>query len=290
MIRLSELALTQWDGDCSAAQQSAALQALEDGQVVLLPQLRFDVQQEASLLQDMNTCSSRAKNICWDAKRGVRGHDEGHDTTMLAAMLERYATQTRKLLTNLLPSYAPQLQQGKTSFRPVEIAGRSISWRKDDTRLHVDSFPASPTHGKRILRVFSNINPDGAPRLWKLGAPFGQVAQHFLPRTPKPRATTATLLRWLKLTKTLRTPYDHYMLQLHDGMKADRAYQEQVEQYTHAFASGQTWMVYTDLVSHAALRGQHALEQTWLLPVAAMADPAKSPLSILEAQLGRRLV
>ena len=35
------------------------------------------------------------------------------------------------------------------------------TWRKDDTRLHVDSFPATPSGGRRILRVFSNVNPDG---------------------------------------------------------------------------------------------------------------------------------
>src|SRR5476649_41031 len=290
MVNLTELALAHWDDSCSAAQQSAALQALEDGHVLLLPRLNFDVQQETSLLGEMNAMAGKAKSISWDATRGVRGHGASHDATLLAAMMERYATQTRTLLSNLLPTYASQLQQGKTSFRPVEIAGRSLSWRKDDTRLHVDSFPSSPTHGRRILRVFSNINQHGAPRVWKLGAPFTQVAQHFLPTTPKPSAAAAALLRWMKVTKTLRTPYDHYMLQLHDRMKADLAYQAHAEQYTHEFAPGQTWMVYTDLVSHAALRGQYALEQTWLLPVEAMGDPAKSPLAILESQLERSLV
>ncbi|MBB5609702.1 MULTISPECIES: Kdo hydroxylase family protein [unclassified Janthinobacterium] len=290
MATLTELALTHWEDSCSAEQQNTALQALEDGHVVLLPQLSFDMQQEASLLNDISTMSGKTKSISWDAARGVRGQGDAYDAGLLASMLERYAVQTRTLLSNLLPTYASQLQQGNTSFRPAEIAGRSMSWRKDDTRLHVDSFPSSPTHGKRILRVFSNINPHGAPRVWKLGAPFSQVAQHFLPAMPKPSAATAALLRWIKVTKSLRTPYDHYMLQLHDRMKADLAYQAQVEQYTHAFAPGQTWMVYTDLVSHAALRGQHALEQTWLLPVAAMGDPAKSPLAILENQLGRSLV
>ena len=290
MATLTELPITHWDDSCSTEQQNTALQALEDGHVVLLPQLSFDMQQEASLLNDINTMSGKTKSISWDAKRGVRGHGEAYDAGLLASMLERYAVQTRTLLSKLLPIYTSQLQQGSTSYRPAEIAGRNMSWRKDDTRLHVDSFPSSPTHGKRILRVFSNINPHGAPRVWKLGAPFSQVAQRFLPDTPKPSATTAALLRWIKVTKSLRTPYDHYMLQLHDRMKADLAYQAQVEQYTHEFAPGQTWMVYTDLVSHAALRGQHALEQTWLLPVDAMGDPAKSPLAILENQLGRSLV
>ena len=167
---------------------------------------------------------------------------------------------------------------------------RVSSWRQDDTRLHVDSFPASPTQGRRILRVFSNIHPQGTPRVWKLGAPFEQVARRFLPVARRPQPVLAALLQWLHVTKSRRTPYDHYMLQLHDAMKADTDYQAQVEQQTHAFAPGQTWIVFTDAVSHAALRGQHALEQTWLLAVTAMAAPEKSPLAILERQLGRPLV
>ncbi len=196
---------------------------------------------------------------------------------------------THSACSGLLPGYVPHLQQGKGSFRPVEIAGRATSWRKDDTRLHVDSFPSAPTQGRRILRVFTNIHPLGAPRVWKLGAPFEQVAQHFLPVAKRPQPVLAALLQWLHVTKSRRTPYDHYMLQLHDAMKADLDYQAQVEQQTHAFAPGQTWIVFSDAVSHAALRGQHALEQTWLLPVCAMAAPHKSPLAILERQLQRPL-
>jgi hypothetical protein len=101
------------------------------------------------------------------ARRARQG--DAYDAALLAALMQRYARQTRSLLAGLLPSYQAHLQQGKGSFRPVEIAGRVTSWRKDDTRLHVDSFPASPTQGRHILRVFTNIHPQDAPRVWKLG-------------------------------------------------------------------------------------------------------------------------
>jgi hypothetical protein len=207
----------------------------------------------------------------------------------LQAMLSRYAASTRSLLHGLLPAYRSQLQQGKTSFRPVEIHGRKTSWRKDDTRLHVDSFPSSPNQGKRILRVFTNVNPDGVARVWKLGAPFEDVARRFLPSVSKPAFGSAALMQMLKITKSRRSPYDHYMLHLHDGMKADLAYQAEADQTLYQFAPGQTWIVYTDLVSHAALSGQHALEQTFMLPVEAMGQQLRSPLAMLERQLGARL-
>ena len=41
---------------------------------------------------------------------------------------------------------------------------------------------------------------------------------------------------------------------------------------------------------HAALAGQHAFEQTYLLPPQAMQDEARAPLRILEAVLGRAML
>ena len=49
-------------------------------------------------------------------------------------------------------------------------------------------------------------------------------------------------------------------------------------------------MTFTDEVSHAAMAGQYQLEQTFLLPLAAMHDPARSPLRVLERIKGRKLV
>ena len=74
----------------------------------------------------------------------------------------RFSMAASTLVGQALPAYRDRIEMGRTSFRPVEIAGRASSWRKDDTRLHIDSFPATPVHGKRILRVFSNVNPGRA--------------------------------------------------------------------------------------------------------------------------------
>jgi len=49
-------------------------------------------------------------------------------------------------------------------------------------------------------------------------------------------------------------------------------------------------MFFSDRVLHAALSGQYALEQTFYLPVEAMADQRDSPLRILENYYGRALV
>ena len=90
----------------------------------------------------------------------------------------------------------------------------------------------------------------------------------------------------LGITKGRRSAYDHFMLQLHDRMKADLGYQAEVDQTVFEFGAGSTWIVFTDQVSHAAMSGQYALEQTYCLPVACMLDPSRAPLRILEHRQG----
>ena len=72
-------------------------------------------------------------------------------------------------------------------------------------------------------------------------------------------------------------------------MKADSAYQASAEQRIVALKPGGSWLVYTDQVSHAAMSGRLAFEQTFYLPVAGMREPAKSPLRVLERLMGRKL-
>jgi hypothetical protein len=204
-------------------------------------------------------------------------------------MMQRYVDFSKSLIESLFPQYTSHYELGKTSYRPVEIQGRESSYRKDDTRLHVDAFPSNPNQGKRLLRVFSNINPHNKPRHWRIGEPFANVANTFLPKISKPLFGKHLLLNTLGVTKTKRSDYDHYMLEMHNRMKADMDYQRDVEQITFDFIPGTTWIVYTDLVSHAAMTGQYVMEQTFYLPVDGMKYPEQSPLRVLEGMLGHKL-
>jgi hypothetical protein len=94
----------------------------------------------------------------------------------------------------------------------------------------------------------------------------------------------------LYVTKSYRTLYDHYMLRLHDDMKHDSEYQRTVPQIRVELAAGATWTCFTDQVSHAALSGQHVLEQTFYCDVSHMANPERSPLKVLESMIQRSLI
>jgi hypothetical protein len=263
---------------------------LEAGDVLFLPDVGFIVEPD-ELLIFSPAVTARAKNVSFDpATYRLGGAALAPETSRaLGGLMKRFSRHVTALAGDVLPHYRSHLQIGRTSFRPVEISGRHTSWRKDDTRLHVDSFPATPVHGRRILRVFTNINPIGRPRLWRVGDDFAAVARRFAFALRPPLPGSATLLRWLHVTKTRRSPYDGLMLQLHDRMKADSDFQRQAPQRSVEFPAGSTWMAFTDQVSHAAMAGQYQLEQTFLVPIEAMQDERRSPLRILEALMGRLL-
>jgi hypothetical protein len=204
-------------------------------------------------------------------------------------MIARFAASAAGLVSALFPRYAPYVRSARTSFRPQPAVGRAVSWRKDDSRLHVDAFPSRPNHGERILRVFCNVNPV-EDRVWRVGEDFATMATTLLPRVRSAWPGASTLLSALRVTKGVRSDYDHLMLGLHDRAKSDMAYQRDCAQQIVRFPPGTTWLCFSDQVMHAAVSGQHMLEQTIHLPVSALYDPASSPLAMLERLCGRTLL
>ena len=289
---LNTLDFSSWKPDLSPEAASACTLALESGQVAFLPRLDFELAEDERYLLSPRWSDGKAKNISYDPQTHKVNHTsaQGADLDAIGRMMERFAQSTRSLVDSLFPAYRQGIRFGMTSYRPVEAAGRASSRKKDDTLLHVDAFVSRPTGGERILRVFSNINPEGRPREWRLGEePFEKLAQDFIPRFPKPLPGSAWLMDTLGLTKGRRTAYDHYMLLLHDKGKEDSQYQQTCPKVNVGLPSGATWAVFTDVVSHAVLSGQYLLEQTYYLPVESMQDPEKSPLRTLERLLGEKL-
>lgn len=290
MTAIVNIPVESWDQQCSTSVQEDAVRTLEEGGVLIFPQLSFAIEDGESQFVSP-TILGKSKNVSFDISTGqLRGSSVSEaERRLLQAMLQRFAIYSNDLLCNLLPHYKANLIQSRTSFRPAEVAGRKSSWRKDDTRLHVDSFPSTPVQDKRILRVFSNVNPNGQCRHWRLGESFESIAKRYLPSIPSPVWGSSQLLQLCGITRGRRSVYDHIMLQMHDRMKADLDYQKNGEQVNYEFPPGSTWMTFTDQVPHAVMKGQHLLEQTFYLPVSSMQHPSKSPLHILERLSGRKL-
>ncbi|GAC1429952.1 MAG: Kdo hydroxylase family protein [Burkholderiaceae bacterium] len=268
-----------------------AIAALEGGKVLYFPKLPFTLEADETQLLNPAVRNPNVRNISFSGVGGsLKGAVGGIATlTALEKMIGRYREQARTLIVGMLPQYSNVLRMAPTSYRPARVESRPQSWRADDRRLHIDAFPSRPNRGERILRVFSNVNPNGVPRVWRVGEPFEVVAQHFFPRLKRYAKWQARCLQALRITKSLRTEYDHLMLQLHDSMKSDLNYQQDAHQTTIAFLPGTTWICYSDQTSHAVMSGQYMLEQTLHLPPQSQYDRGASPLAILSRMCERPL-
>jgi hypothetical protein len=188
------------------------------------------------------------------------------------------------------------------SFRPLEEESRNLPLKKRNDLLHVDAFPTRPTHGGRILRVFTNINPEESRR-WLTGEPFAKIAPRLADKAGLPEfaySANSVTGKWrrrgIKAMRAVGAPipdrsgYDRFMLHFHDWLKENDRYQEEERaKPVQEFPPGCTWLVYTDGVPHAALSGRFALEHTFIVPREALVEPEVAPISILEKISGKRL-
>ncbi len=272
-----------WDGPFGDIVRARAIEMLEGGAVLLFSALPFLLTKPETSVVYAAGLDGSAKNISLDpVTHQCKGSSlAGAELETMIGLLKRFASCATTLVERLFPAYAEGLSCARTSFRPVEIADRRTSWRQDDKRLHVDAFPSRPMQGRRILRVFTNIDPDGAPRRWRIGPTFEAYAQQFLPLLPRANPGKTWLLEHLGLTKGRRSRYDEIMLFLHDAAKRDLDWQRGTPADDVKFGSGCTWIVFTDQVPHAAIAGRNALEQTFYIDPAVLARPETAPLAIL---------
>ncbi|WP_322405537.1 Kdo hydroxylase family protein [Massilia luteola] len=268
--------------------------ALEAGKVLYFPnfgQHGFAPHKEELALFREDIRDPKTRNISLSSAGDLKGV-VGDDATraLMAGMIGRFRAEAEGLLGNLVPRYGEHLRRGATSFRPAVVQNRVQSWRADDRRMHVDAFPSRPNYGERLLRVFTNVNQDGEPRVWRVGEPFEDVARRFLPKVKSYSAWQAKVLKMLHVTKSLRSEYDHIMLQLHDAMKSDLDYQKNAPQVTFGFPPGCAWVCFSDQTSHAVMAGQYMMEHTLQLSPMHQYDKDASPLAILTRMQGHALV
>jgi hypothetical protein len=209
-------------------------------------------------------------------------------------LMRSYSRQVADFLARFLLPYAGRFQLDFASFRPLEEENRDLPLHKRNDLLHVDAFPSRPTSGGRILRVFTNVHPQ-KDRVWLTGARFPELASRYAQDAGLGRIAGATAggwrsgLRALGLPIAARSAYDSFMLRFHDWLKENSAFQESEDRQQLSFPPYATWLVFTDGVPHAALSGQFALEQTFIIPRDALVAAGAAPIRILEELCGSKL-
>jgi 3-deoxy-D-manno-oct-2-ulosonic acid (Kdo) hydroxylase len=281
--------------------------SLEAGGILYFPQTPVPIPPEdlEFLLGQHQSGSRLHKNIAYKPDRDrLSGADQkstaASGSGQLHGIMRRYSRSVEQFLAGFLAPYQRRWRLDFASFRPLEEEGRDLPVRRRNDLLHTDAFPTRPTRGWRILRFFHNIHPSRT-RDWVIGDPFARVVGIFSPSrlaTPKPDGPAARAAKQLARTTGLsglvprwkRTPYDEFMMQLHNAMKEDAGFQSNCRRENVKFAPGSSWMVYTETVPHAVLGGQYALEQTLLVDPGAMVTPDSAPIAVLEKMAGTRLV
>jgi len=256
------------------------------------------------LLGQQQSGSGVHKNIAYKPNRdqltGIDSKSSSAESLrLLRDIMRRYSTSVEGFLTRFLAPYQKRWTLDYASYRPIEEQNRDLPTRRRNDLLHTDAFPTRPTRGWRILRFFHNIHPTRT-RDWVVGEPFPRVVGNFTPASlpvPRPDSPLARAGKSLARSTGLgavvprwkRTPYDEFMMKLHNAMKEDSAFQGVCTREYFQFAPGSSWMVYTETVPHAVLAGQYALEQTFLVDPAAMVTPESAPIRVLEKMAGSAL-
>jgi 3-deoxy-D-manno-oct-2-ulosonic acid (Kdo) hydroxylase len=302
----------------AAAEQSRAWCAqLEAGSVLYFPEtpVSIPVADLDFLLTRRQSGSRVHKNIAYkpgpDVLSGVDRSADGFDrdsVDRLHDVMRRYSAAVATFVSDFLVPYDRRWQLDYASYRPIEEAGRDLPMHQRNDLLHTDAFPTRPTRGARILRFFHNIHPTRT-RDWIIGEPFPRIVGCFLRRSsgamgvglsgmltspplplPHPDSIAVRAARSLAQSTGIatlvpslkRTPYDEFMMRLHNTMKEDAEFQRTCAREQVRFAPGSSWMVFTETVPHAVLAGQYALEQTFLVDPAAMVTPESAPVAVLK--------
>ena len=272
---------------------------LETGDILYFPQTPFTLNDEerAFLLTQKQSGGTLHKNISYrpaaDRIKGVDASDHEAHRRMHETM-RAYSRRVIDFATQFLARYAADWRIDFASFRPIEERGRAVSHRSRNDLIHVDSFPSRPSYGDRLLRIFTNINPD-RPRVWVTSDPFEPLARRHaheagMPSPPSPlnrlRHRALSLLEGTGLPVVDRPEYDRFMLRFHHYLKESEAFQRDCPKNQWEFPPGSTWMCFTDTTSHSCLSGQYALEQTFIIDRSSLVWPEKAPIAILEQMVG----
>jgi hypothetical protein len=248
--------------------------------------------EDLTFLTHQKTAKYRHKDISFDPNdgklQGCRESDVSRRDRMkevLAAFSESVATWLR----GAVPHYAAGLIKDRVTVRTREEATRALRITARNDLLHVDNFPTRPTFGRRILRVFVNINPT-ENQVWAISEDFRQLLQRFL---ASQKVSSRTAAEWLAPAPSVwrvfrsrgetRSTYDAWMLRLHHFLKQDLAFQSLAARRVINFPPLTTWLLFSDGLAHAHLRGRFVLEHSFFVEHNCLQVPSESPIAILES-------
>jgi hypothetical protein len=291
--------MTQQDGSLAGR--------LEEGEVVHFSSCPFTLptDQDRELLYQQRLHGLH-KSIVWNPSTGRAAGISGQAPERVREVLRLFGDAAATWLATALPGYGRTWKRDLVSYHPEEEATRQLRLSARNDLLHLDAYPNRPSQGWRILRLYVNIHPTD-PRIWVTSDTFAALLGRFaeemgLPPqakkdgdrplrkkglcTPRPSALSLVdgLLRMLP-TRRERSAYDQFMLRFHHFLKMNEEFQERCRKRIWSFGPGSAWLVFTDAVSHAVLRGRYALDHSFFIAPQSLVLPEATPSHLLQQAL-----
>jgi hypothetical protein len=224
-----------------------------------------------------------------DASRGRLAGTEARDPAVAArvrGLLARCVEPAAHWLTELAPAYAASWELERLAFHPEEEATRKLRPIERNDVLHID-VPSRPSRGRRLLRLFVNLHPTDA-RVWLTSLPYADLLKRYGAEAGLQHFEQHAWWQPLRhgLRRLLRgadsSPYDDFAARLHDFLKLHDPFQDRSPKKCWRFPPGSAWLVFTDALSHAELRGRGILEHSYFISPEGLACPELSPRSLFE--------
>ena len=285
----------------------ACTHRLERGEIFVAPcpDGLLPESEDLSFLMQQRLNSTIHKNISYNPQTDIVSGFVQHSPDQakrLQDLLRHFSERACAWLAEWLPDYSRAWQPDRASLRTEEEATRKLRLTARNDLLHFDAFPSRPARGHRILRLYVNINPTD-DRVWVTSDTFAKVLDTYGARVGLPTPRSVPWVRRLELAKwgerllsqlfqsnaPERTEYDEFMLRLHHFLKTNDEFQERSPRRLWHFKPNTAWLLFSDAISHAELRGQYALEHSWFVAPETLALPEETPVALLQRKCGKFL-
>jgi hypothetical protein len=121
-------------------------------------------------------------------------------------------------------------------------------------------------------------------RIWVTSDNFAELLRSFAGRLGLEDSSRSWLRQLAGLVhRPFVSPYDRIMQRLHHVMKRDEVYQENARKHFWHFAPRSAWLLFSDALAHADLRGRYLIDYSFFVGTDGLVLPHESPQSLLQA-------
>ena len=150
--------------DSHAPPAACPEEQLERGELLFYPQCPFPMPagDDLAFLLAQRVRPFSAKNIRFDPQaEKVAGQlrQGAEPAARLQELLSNFSRSVTAWLLDAFPRYGSGCTPVRATFCPEEEATLASRLQARNDLLHIDAFRDRPTNGRRLLRVFVNVNP-----------------------------------------------------------------------------------------------------------------------------------